>query len=110
VNPQASPSRKIIFRELAENLGLPHDVAVKPKRATQYSSGTSKLLSTSVIQRLEESVKLNKRETSTVIQRVLDTIAMHLGIPSVTKKSDLRIDLEPTRRLRQRLGISTCCD
>lgn len=110
VNPQAVPSRKIIFRELAENLGLPHDIAVKPKRATQYSSGTSKLLSTSIIQRFEESVKLNKRETSAVVQSVLDTIATHLGMPNITSKNDLKIDLEPTRRLQQRLGISGSCD
>jgi len=110
VNPLVTPSRKIIFRELAENLGLPHDIAVKRKRAAQFSSGAAKLLSTSIIQRLEASVKLNKREASNVVQRVLDTIAMRLGIPNVTNKSDLEVDLEPTRRLQQRLGISTAPD
>ena len=110
VNPLIAPWRKIIFRELAENLGLPHDIAVKPKRATQYSSGTSKLLSTSIIQRLEKPAKLNKRETSSEIQSVLDTIALHLRMPIAKRKYEIKIDLEPTRRLQQRLGISTACD
>ena len=109
VNPQAAPSRKIIFRQLAEKLGLPHDIAMKPKRATQYSSGTSRLLTTSIIQSLEESAKLNKRETSAVVQRVLNTIAAHLGLPNDTRRDNLRIDLEPTRRLQRRLGIPAAC-
>ena len=36
--------RKIILRHLAERLGLPPDIAGKPKKAAQYSSGTGKMI------------------------------------------------------------------
>jgi asparagine synthase (glutamine-hydrolysing) len=36
--------RKIILRSLAETLGLPSKIAMKPKKAAQYSSGTGKMI------------------------------------------------------------------
>lgn len=36
--------RKIILRELAKRLGLPDEIAAKPKKAAQYSSGSGKAI------------------------------------------------------------------
>ncbi|HIH88669.1 TPA: asparagine synthetase B, partial [Candidatus Bathyarchaeota archaeon] len=36
--------RKIILRHLAKRLGLPSNIAEKPKKAAQYSSGASKMI------------------------------------------------------------------
>ena len=36
--------RKIILRHLAGRLGLPRDIAERPKKAAQYSSGTGKMI------------------------------------------------------------------
>jgi len=36
--------RKIILRHLAKRLGLPRDIAERPKKAAQYSSGTGKMI------------------------------------------------------------------
>ena len=36
--------RKIILRHLAKKLGFPKDIAEKPKKAAQYSSGTGKMI------------------------------------------------------------------
>ena len=36
--------RKLVLRETAKNLGLPQEIAGKPKKAVQYSTGTSSAL------------------------------------------------------------------
>jgi asparagine synthase (glutamine-hydrolysing) len=36
--------RKIVLRHLAKRLGLPRDIAERPKKAAQYSSGTGKMI------------------------------------------------------------------
>jgi asparagine synthase (glutamine-hydrolysing) len=36
--------RKLVLRRVAENLGLPHFIAKKPKRAIQYATGVNKIL------------------------------------------------------------------
>jgi asparagine synthase (glutamine-hydrolysing) len=36
--------RKLVLRQVARNLGLPQFIAEKPKRAIQYTTGTSKIL------------------------------------------------------------------
>ncbi len=36
--------RKIILRQLAKRLGLPDEIAAKPKKAAQYSSGSGKII------------------------------------------------------------------
>jgi asparagine synthetase B (glutamine-hydrolysing) len=105
-----TPSRKIIFRELAEHLGLPHEIAMAPKRATQYSSGTSKLLSTTILERVESRDKSSRRIKNSMIQDVLDAIAIHLKMPIARNETDIKVDLEPTERLMKRLRTSSPCD
>ena len=36
--------RKIILREIAEELGLPKEIAWRPKQAAQYGSGFDKVM------------------------------------------------------------------
>jgi asparagine synthase (glutamine-hydrolysing) len=36
--------RKIVLRQLAKRLGLPDEIADKPKKAAQYSSGSGKII------------------------------------------------------------------
>ena len=36
--------RKLVLRQVAENLGLPHFIAKKPKKAIQYATGVNKTL------------------------------------------------------------------
>jgi asparagine synthase (glutamine-hydrolysing) len=97
------PARKSIFRDLAVDLGLPEKMSKAPKRATQYSSGTSKLL-TSVIKQRLESVERRAEHTATeIVQDVLDAIAAHLGIPGINARNTPLFDLKPTERLKKKI-------
>lgn len=104
------PSRKTIFRELAKHLGVPSEITMAPKRATQYSSGISRLLYSTVIERVEGAEKTSKREIPQLVQDALDTIANYLQMPIGTKGYVANIDLEATRKLMKRLGISASSD
>jgi asparagine synthase (glutamine-hydrolysing) len=107
VDPYSVPSRKIIFRELAEHLGLPSEISRAPKRATQYSSGTSKLLSSAVLERVERKEKFRKREIPSIVQDALDAIAIHFQMPVARRNTGIKLDLEPTNRTIKRLKKST---
>ena len=104
------PSRKIIFRELAESLGLPNEIASAPKRATQYSSGISKLLNSTVMKKIESADRISRRNMPSLIQNVLDTIAMYLQIPLGKQISATNFDLGPTKRLMGRVGLLSTSD
>jgi asparagine synthase (glutamine-hydrolysing) len=54
--------RKLVLREVAENLGLPQFIVKKPKRAIQYTTGTNKTLK-----------KLARREGSAIKEYVQKT-------------------------------------
>jgi asparagine synthetase B (glutamine-hydrolysing) len=110
VDPNSIPSRKIIFRELAEHLGLPSEISNAPKHATQYSSGASKLLSLAVLEGVVGESKFKKREIPAVTQQALDIIAMHLKIPVTRKFSSIEVDLKPTRRVSERIERLTSGD
>jgi asparagine synthetase B (glutamine-hydrolysing) len=107
---QSIPSRKTIFRELAKDLGVSNEIATAPKRATQYSSGITKLLDATIRDRMEGVEKIGKRDMSSLIQSALDTIAAYLQMPVARKGKISKIDLKPTRRLMKRVGISTPSD
>ncbi|TFH10015.1 MAG: hypothetical protein E4H14_03425, partial [Candidatus Thorarchaeota archaeon] len=72
IDPNKTPSRKLMFRELAMKLGVPKDVAMTPKRATQYSSGTSKMLDRSLREHVKILSKLSRKELHPAIQEYLD--------------------------------------
>ena len=74
VDPNKKPARKLMFRELALKLGVPGEVAMTPKRATQYSSGTSKMLVESLRAHVDTMKDLSKRELESEIQEFLDKL------------------------------------
>ncbi len=42
IEPQRSGLRKLVLRQIGENIGLPKSIVNKPKRAVQYSTGVEK--------------------------------------------------------------------
>ena len=74
INPNRKPARKLMFRELALKMGVPRDVAMTPKRATQYSSGTSKMLVESLRAHVDTMRELTKRELQSAIQDFLEIL------------------------------------
>lgn len=103
LNPNRNPSRKILFRDLARKMGLPDHIANAQKHATQYSSGSSKVLQKSVAKNVPNAHNLSKKKTSILVQNVLDTIAQEIGIPMVIGLKT-NLDMEPTYRLLERVG------
>lgn len=105
LDPKGSPSRKIIFRELAKKMGLPEDIANAQKHATQYSSGSSKTLQKAVTKYVKDAREVSKKEASYLVQNVLDAIAQEIGIPGHYRlKTKLDMDMAPTYRLLERVG------
>ncbi len=95
VIPEGTPQRKIIFRELAQLLGVPEIIAHAPKSATQYSSGSSKFLLDSMIEHVDEFSNISRKEASRQSQKVLDEIANRIQMPTVPKtERSLHMDLE----------------
>lgn len=93
-----SPSRKVIFRKLAIEMGLPAELAMKPKDATQYSSGSSKIIVDSVRDHVINSNSMSRKKASTLVQDVLNIIAFEIGLPiSQPLNLELEIDLKPTK-------------
>ena len=98
------PSRKVIFRKLALNMGLPTELATKPKDATQYSSGSSKVLIDSVRNHVVNYQSLSRKKASMLVQDVLNLIASEIGVPIGQQiNRELEIDLKPTKDLVSRL-------
>ena len=73
IDPSKQPSRKLLFRELAMRLGVPSEVALTPKRATQYSSGSARLLEQAIRDNVISIRNLAKRELHPAIQEFLDS-------------------------------------
>ncbi|MHA1949897.1 MAG: DUF7411 family protein [Candidatus Thorarchaeota archaeon] len=104
LDPSNTPSRKILFRELAKRAGLPSDIADIQKHATQYSSGSSKILAQAVVKYVPEAKGLSKRDTSVIVGKVLHTIADMIGLPTERNvKSIVEFDRGPSERLNQKL-------
>ncbi len=74
IDPNRKPARKLMFRELALKMGVPRDVAMTPKRATQYSSGTTKMLAESLRNHVDTMRGLTKRELQSAIQEFLNKL------------------------------------
>jgi len=74
INPNKKPARKLMFRELALKFGVPREVAMTPKRATQYSSGTTKMLAKSVRDHVDTMSGFTKRELQSAIQEFLNKL------------------------------------
>ncbi len=76
-----SPERKVIFRELATELGLPMELAQAPKKATQYSSGAARMLSIAISEHVPECRDMTKKQLDLRVQDVLNYIAKQLDMP-----------------------------
>jgi asparagine synthase (glutamine-hydrolysing) len=98
------PKRKIIFRSLARKLGLPAILAGAKKHATQYSSGSAKMLMQSIKANVEDAKGLSKKKMTPVIQDVLDYIGNELGVPPQYGFVDeMDMDLGPIVKLQSRI-------
>lgn len=98
------PKRKIIFRKLARAIGLPAKLANAKKHATQYSSGSGKMLMQSIKANVEDAKGLSKKKIILVIQDVLDYIGNELGVPpqfGFVREMDM--DLGPVVKLQSRI-------
>ncbi|MFW9931862.1 MAG: asparagine synthase C-terminal domain-containing protein [Candidatus Thorarchaeota archaeon] len=103
INPASDAKRKEIFRLLAANLGLESDLCLTPKKATQYSSGSSKGLLKAVGENVKTCMNMTKAEIEGAIQHILDWIGHSLGQPiELVSIDELGIDMEPTMHLLNR--------
>jgi asparagine synthase (glutamine-hydrolysing) len=101
--------RKWILRELGVSMGLPTAIASRPKKATQYSSGSRRVLVDACRDNLLGSTRMSKKETERIIQPILDRIALELGHPASGHTADIapRFNMEPTYRLLEFLEDSS---
>jgi len=74
IDPKKKPARKLMFRKLAAVMGVPKNVAMEQKRATQYSSGTSKMLVQSIIEHIPTLSKQSKRSVEVHMDEILEKI------------------------------------
>ncbi len=74
IDPKKKPARKLMFRELAMMMGVPKEVAMAQKRATQYSSGTSKMLVHTVQEHVHELKSQSKRVVQAKMNETLEII------------------------------------
>ena len=108
MNPDGAPQRKVIFRELAQLMGLPTEIALTPKSATQYSSGSSKAILEAVMEHVDGFNNLSKKKASLKVQDVLDEIAHEIQMPDVPgRKRGIQIDMGPVRKFLKRLESSS---
>jgi asparagine synthase (glutamine-hydrolysing) len=99
IKPNETPSRKVIFRKLAVKMGLPTELAMKPKDATQYSSGSSKILIDAVRENVLSRESMSRNYANKIIQEILDIIAFEIGVADTKPtNSELQINLEATTR------------
>ena len=105
LDPSKKPSRKIIFREAAQWLDIPEEIALAQKRATQFSSGSTKMLRNAVKKYVENAKVLSKKEMSILTLKVIHTIASEIGMPGAQRpKEELVMDMGPTQKLIERVG------
>ncbi len=86
VTPEGLARRKIIFRKICARMGLPETIANKAKSATQYSSGSSKLLLEAIsenVRRLEDATRRSLRKA---LPNILKQIGNIVGIPVQSKR------------------------
>ncbi len=84
VHLEDQPERKVIFRQLARQLGLPESIYASPKKATQYSSGSSKILMKSLIENVKGMAQVSRKEQRMKAQEYLHTLASELGMHTET--------------------------
>ncbi|MDF1538888.1 MAG: asparagine synthetase B [Candidatus Thorarchaeota archaeon] len=106
IRPNENPERKVLFRRLATRMGLPESIAHMPKKATQYSSGTTKLLTKSIISHAGLKEGLSKKEIEASCKEVLNEIGRLLGFPSDSRDTnESQYTLENTYKFMEKRGI-----
>ncbi|MFW9968489.1 MAG: asparagine synthase C-terminal domain-containing protein [Candidatus Thorarchaeota archaeon] len=80
------PERKVIFRELARHLGLPESICISPKKATQYSSGSSRILMKSLLENVNGMKDIPKKRQKAKAQEYLYSLASELGMHNATSE------------------------
>ncbi|MHA2025227.1 MAG: asparagine synthase C-terminal domain-containing protein [Candidatus Thorarchaeota archaeon] len=103
INPNSNPSRKILFRTLAKKMGLATEMADAQKHATQYSSGSSKVLQEAVVKFVSDTKGFNRREIILLVKDVLQFISREIGMPTSESK-EIEMDMQPTDRLIEKVG------
>jgi len=105
ISPSGIPERKVIFRELAIKMGLPETLASGPKKATQYSSGSQKILSKAVSEKVKIQRDIVSLKPDRIVQLVLDKIGIELGMPIPSMpNAELSIDLDTAHEFAQKIG------
>lgn len=106
LNPGKHPERKVIFRSLAARFGLDAKLIYEPKKATQYSSGASRLLTKAIAKNVHYCRNMSQREVDMVSQDVLAEIGARLGIPARKHISiDFGVNLRPTASFLKSRGF-----
>ncbi|MFW9800621.1 MAG: asparagine synthase C-terminal domain-containing protein, partial [Candidatus Thorarchaeota archaeon] len=95
IHPEETPSRKIVFRELARFLGLPEAITKIPKRATQYSSGSSSALQEAVSRHVKNASNLGRKKIVALTQSVLDRLSCDMGMPVEKSPQKIEFRTEP---------------
>ncbi len=80
------PERKVIFRELARHLGLPESICISPKKATQYSSGSSRILMKSLVENVNGMRDIPRKRQKAKAQEYLNSLASELGMHNATSE------------------------
>ena len=75
IDPKKKPARKLMFRRLAMMIGVPKEIAMEQKRATQYSSGSSKMLIDSLRDHVDSLKDQSKRRIQSHIEEILQGIS-----------------------------------
>ena len=105
VNPARTPQRKVIFRELAQLMGVPTEIALAPKNATQFSSGSSKAILDAIIQHVDGFDVVSRKEASKRVQDALNEIAYRIHMPNVqSSDEELAFDMKAIDDVTERLG------
>jgi len=102
VDPDSSPSQKILFRELARALGLPEEIAMIPKRATQYSSGSGRVIQEAVSKHVRDASSLGRKKLRALTQAVLDRLSHEMGMPVALPTERIDFKTPPTLPSPQR--------
>ena len=87
-------------------MGLPQEIAMTPKRATQYSSGSTNILIESVRENVSSLKDKSKKQLIQSIQHVLDLIGLQVGIESARDFVNIEgIDYSATRKFAKKLKV-----
>ncbi|MHA1771601.1 MAG: asparagine synthase C-terminal domain-containing protein [Candidatus Thorarchaeota archaeon] len=100
-----SVTRKYIFRELAQELGVPEEIAWAPKRATQFSSSSDKLMIDAVYANIGRPNNLSRNRSEKIVQVVLNRIEQELGFSSGPTTPEYDIDWSPVITLVRNSSI-----